>query len=138
MNDLIELWPGGPKRRPLKKYRRTQRMRHTMGQDWGGRTPENPEGVPEVRREDVEEYARLHSFTIRKGWWTLGNKLVTPKIGGTWWYWGADGWYTGGATNYLMLELLKRAASGAHDRVRLFPHGPVKTPPPDVVLNPPS
>ncbi len=41
-------------------------IRHTMGNDWGGRRKQNPEGCPKVTQKDV--FANVDSQGIRIKW----------------------------------------------------------------------
>lgn len=77
-------------------------MRHTMGNDWGGRRKENPENVPRVTAKMVEDYAASIHVEIRR-----------DGIRGMWFYVGgfkleSACWYTLGSTNYLALENLRK------------------------------
>jgi hypothetical protein len=74
------------------------RIRHTMGQDWGGRRAANPSDAPRITREQVEQYAQSIGVEIEregKGMWWFINKDNGKR-------------YTLGQTNYLALEYLKQ------------------------------
>ena len=71
-------------------------MRHTMGQDWGGRRKENPPNAPRITSCEVTEFAQQ-------------NDIETRREGlGMWFYLKDSIWYTLGQTNYLALTHLTR------------------------------
>lgn len=69
-------------------------MRHTMGQDWGGRRKSNPDECPIVSSVEVIAFAKERGFELRKNVvWFVKEK---------------DGeWRSIGDTNYWALENLK-------------------------------
>lgn len=73
--------------------------RHTMGQDWGGRSAANPKDAPKVTAVQVRAYAADAGVEVRRdpGGWSQ------------WWIRRpGDVWRTGWTTNFLMLQGLKR------------------------------
>jgi hypothetical protein len=77
-------------------------MRHTMGQDWGGRKRLNPENCAKITYKDVLEIAKQLSIEIKRGSYSrYDNNFIASKRG-TWWIMKNDGdWMTIGDTNYL-------------------------------------
>ena len=76
-------------------------IRHTMGNDWGGRRKQNPEGCPKVTWKDVFAYVASRGIHVKWGG-------PTAVENGTWWYWSSDDRFqTAGTTNYLCMEFLK-------------------------------
>lgn len=71
--------------------------RATMGNDWGGRSADNPKGAPRVTKAAVLALAEKHGFEMRRGvGWTVWE--LRPR--------GAKTWRTGYTTNYLMAAAL--------------------------------
>lgn len=64
-------------------------MRHTMGQDWGGRKKANPDNVPKITKGMVEVEAIKKGFTARREggnfsyWWLLKNNKRFIGLGMT-------------------------------------------------------
>lgn len=76
-------------------------MRHTMGQDWGGRRKLNPDDAPRVSGKQVREKAAALGIEVK-------NKGLYGR-GGMWFWKRPDGqWYTLEQTNYLAMEQLRR------------------------------
>lgn len=76
-------------------------MRHTMGQDWGGRRKLNPDDAPRVSGKQVRAKATSLGIEIK-------NEGLYGR-GGMWFWKRPDGkWYTLGQTNYLAIEQLSR------------------------------
>ena len=68
----------------------------TMGQDWGGKRPLNPDNCLKISSKQVYERANH-----------LGIKIKREGLG-MWWYQKNDCWFTLGQTNYLaFMHLLK-------------------------------
>jgi len=69
-------------------------MRHTMGQDWGGRRKENPDNCPKISGKQVREKAKYLGIEVKRNGYE------------NWWYKNNGQWYTGGTTNYICWKLL--------------------------------
>jgi hypothetical protein len=54
-------------------------IRHTMGNDWGGRRKQNPEGCPKVTWKDVFAYVASWGIHVKWG----GPTAVKMAPGGT-------------------------------------------------------
>lgn len=83
-------------------------MRHTMGQDWGGRRKQNPDNAPKVTAKMVNKFAKLHGFEIFRATQLPSGRLFEGSHASTWWI-VVDGTnYSMGETNYIALESMKR------------------------------
>lgn len=73
------------------------RIRHTMGNDWGGRSAANPAGSPRVTAAQVHEAAKAAGVDVR-------------REGSGWSMWWArkpgENWLTLATTNFLALQAL--------------------------------
>lgn len=73
------------------------RIRHTMGQDWGGRRKQNPNNAPKVSGKMVRDLALEMGLSVKRdgyGMWFVykdSNKI----------------WYTLGSTNFLAFRNLQ-------------------------------
>lgn len=67
----------------------------TMGQDWGGRRPLNPEGCPKVTADQVRSRAKRLGIEVKR------------EGKGMWWFKKESQWYTLGMTNFLAIRFLK-------------------------------
>lgn len=83
-------------------------MRHTMGQDWGGRRKVNPDGCPVITSKMVLAKADELGIEMLRGEPSTspGGGFI-PSLGGMWWICG-DKLISAGATNYFALETLRR------------------------------
>jgi hypothetical protein len=78
------------------------RMRHTMGQDWGGRQKANPADCQKVTASDVLTEAQKHGYTIRRD---------SPRSWSMWWIcFPYSDRITIGTTNFIALQSIKRIA----------------------------
>lgn len=77
------------------------KIRHTMGQDWGGRRKTNPEGTPKITMRQVNDYAKEIGVEV---WREPGNYSM-------WWLMRNGKKYkTLGMTNFQALNYLHRLA----------------------------
>ncbi len=83
-------------------------MRHTMGQDWGGRHKVNPENCPEVTQEEIITKALELDLKVKRGDFSRVDHKFVQGTQGVWWYQNPinNKWYTIGETNYWALYFL--------------------------------
>lgn len=82
-------------------------IRHTMGQDWGGRRRINPIDAPKVSKQDVYTFAEKHGINVQRAI-TTGSGLY-PSNQGPWWRFDRikEEWLTCGNTNYECIHHLE-------------------------------
>ena len=85
----------------------TKRMkRQTMGNDYGGRKAENPDGVARVSREDVLSVAQTAGVQVKR------ESVRTGCVSAGWAMWWVlrpgDVWRTLATTNYRAVQELKK------------------------------
>lgn len=87
-------------------------IRHTMGQDWGGRRADNPKDAPKVTGKMVEQRAAELGMSVKRegpGW----SMWLVQRPG--------DCWRNLGPTNFKALTSLNWIAEGGWDRIPLKP-----------------
>lgn len=83
-------------------------IRHTMGNDWGGRTRENPIGAKPVTKAQVEAAAEAAGVEVRRGDYRDDGSF-RPAAGSwsMWWVRRPGGvWRTLASTSYRAVEML--------------------------------